>query len=63
MTWRFSRTQPEFTTIARPVTIKVPFGNTPLQPGVRVRVISRDATIIRVQYIESVYTIPADAVR
>lgn len=54
---------PEFVTITRPVNITIPFGQTTLQPGIRLRVIGRDATTVRVDYMGRVYTLPADAVR
>jgi hypothetical protein len=52
---------PEFLTITHPVTIKIPYGETILQPGTKLPVVSRDATTVRVRYLNGIQTIPISA--
>lgn len=51
----------EFVTLARPVTITIPYGQTTLPRGLTLPVVSRNAQGITVQYLGKAQTIPADA--
>ena len=54
-----SATAPQqFATILRAVKIKVPYGETVLQRGTRLPIVSRDATTVTVRYLDSTYPIP-----
>lgn len=57
-----SRPSPEtaqrFVTILRAVKIKIPYGETVLQRGMRLPVVSRDETTVTVRYLDGVYAIP-----
>jgi hypothetical protein len=53
---------PEFITLTRPVAITIPYGETVLQPGQRLEVISRGPAKIRVKYLDAVYDVPIAAV-
>jgi hypothetical protein len=48
----------QFVTILRAVKIKVPYGETVLQRGTRLPIVSRDATTVMVRYLDSTYPIP-----
>lgn len=48
----------QFVTILRSVKIKVPYGETVLQRGTRLPIVSRDATTVVVRYLNSNYPIP-----
>jgi hypothetical protein len=48
-------------TITQPVTIRIPYGETILQPGTKLPVVSRDETTAQVRYLEGTYTIPISA--
>ncbi|MDQ3415078.1 MAG: hypothetical protein M3480_08965 [Verrucomicrobiota bacterium] len=52
---------PEFITLMRPVTIRIPYGETILPRGLRLQVVSRSGQGINVQYMGKTQTIPADA--
>ncbi len=52
---------PEFVTLMRPVTIRIPYGETVLPRGLRLQVVSRSGQGITVQYMGKTQTIPADA--
>jgi hypothetical protein len=54
-------TPEEFVTITRPVTIQIPYGQTVLPPGMKLPVVSRDASTIRVRYMNAIYAIPVSA--
>jgi hypothetical protein len=47
-----------FVTILRAVKIKIPYGETILQRGMRLPIVSRDATTVTVRYLDGGYTIP-----
>ena len=47
--------------ITKPATIQMPYGTTVLQPGMKLPVISRDASAVRVRYMNDVYTIPSSS--
>jgi hypothetical protein len=51
-------TPPQFVTITQPITIQIPYGTTVLAPGTKLPVVSRDATAVRVRYMNDVYAIP-----
>lgn len=51
----------QFVTIVTPVTIKVAYGQATLQPGMKLPVFSRDATTVRVRYLDGIETIPLSA--
>ncbi len=51
----------EFITLMRPVTIRIPYGETVLPRGLKLQVISRSGQGINVQYMGKTQTIPADA--
>lgn len=53
----------EFVTIVRPVTVTIPYGETVLQPGQRLEVISRTPTKVRIKFASGVYDIPIAAVQ
>jgi len=54
-----SATAPQqFVTILRAVKIKIPYGETILQRGTRLPIVSRDATTVTVRYLDSTYPIP-----
>ncbi len=53
---------PEFITLMRPVTIRIPYGETVLPRGLKLPVVSRSGQGITVQYMGKNQTIPADAV-
>jgi len=42
----------------RAVKIKIPYGETILQRGTRLPIVSRDATTVTVRYLDSNYPIP-----
>jgi len=48
----------QFVTILRAVKIKIPYGETILQRGTRLPIVSRDATTVTVRYLDSNYPIP-----
>lgn len=48
----------QYVTILRAVKIKIPYGETVLQRGMRLQVVSRDATTVTVRYLDSTYAIP-----
>jgi hypothetical protein len=48
----------QYVTILRAVKIKIPYGETVLQRGTRLQVVSRDATTVMVRYLDSIYPIP-----
>ena len=51
----------KFVTITRPVTIKIPYGETVLQPGTKVPFVSSDGTTVRVRYLDEIQSIPISA--
>jgi len=51
-------TPQKFVTILRAVKIKIPYGETVLQRGTRLPIISQDATTVTVRYLDNVYPIP-----
>ena len=53
----------EFVTLMRPVTIRIPYGETVLPRGLKLPVVSRSGQGINVQYMGKTQTIPADAAR
>jgi hypothetical protein len=52
--------QPEFVTITKPVAIRIPFGTTVLQPGLKLPFVSRDTQTVHVRYMDEVYSIPIE---
>lgn len=56
-----TRPPTEFVTITAPVTIKIPYGETILQPGTKLPVVSHDGTTVRVRYLGQDYSIPISA--
>jgi len=51
-------TPQKFVTILRAVKIKIPYGETVLQRGTRLPIVSQDATTVTVRYLDSTYPIP-----
>ena len=49
----------QYVTILRAVKIKIPYGETVLQRGMRLQIVSRDATTVTVRYLEGTYAIPS----
>jgi hypothetical protein len=47
-----------YVTILRAVKIKIPYGETVLQRGMRLPVVSQDATTVTVRYLDGTYTVP-----
>jgi len=43
---------------ARPITIQIPYGQTILPQGIKLPLVSHDASTARVQYMGKVYTLP-----
>jgi hypothetical protein len=54
-------TPEQFVTITQPVTIKIPYGQSVLPLGLRLPVVSRDATTVRVRYMNLVYPVPVSS--
>ena len=50
--------QAQFVTLTAPVTIQIPYGQTTLQRGTKLPVVSRDAQTVTVQYMGEKYPIP-----
>ena len=48
----------QYVTILRAVKIKIPYGETVLQRGTRLQIVSRDATTVTVRYLDTTYPIP-----
>jgi hypothetical protein len=48
----------EFVTITQPVTIQIPYGTTVLQPGLKLPVVSRDTSTVRVRYTAEIHRLP-----
>ncbi len=51
-------TTQRYVTILRAVKIRIPYGETILQRGMRLPVVSQDATSVTVRYLDGVYAIP-----
>ena len=51
-------TAQSYVTILRAVKIKIPYGETVLQRGTRLPIVSRDATTVTVRYLDATYPIP-----
>lgn len=47
-----------YVTILRAVKIKIPYGETVLQRGMRLPIVSQDATTVTVRYLDGTYAIP-----
>ncbi len=47
--------------ITKPVTIRIPYGNTTLQPGLKVEVVARDADTVTVKYMGGNYAVPVNS--
>ncbi len=52
---------PTTVTIARPVTIRIPYGQTVLQPGTKLPVVGRDGDTVRVNYMGDTESVPVSA--
>jgi endonuclease/exonuclease/phosphatase family metal-dependent hydrolase len=50
-----------YVTITQPITIKVPYGTTVLQPGTKLPVVARNPQTVNVRYMDAVYPLPAGA--
>ena len=48
----------QFATITKPVTVKIPYGETVLQPGTKLPIVSQDGVTVRVRYLGGIQTIP-----
>jgi hypothetical protein len=48
----------QYVTILRAVKIKIPYGETILQRGMRLQIVSRDANTVTIRYLEGTYAIP-----
>lgn len=53
--------QEQLVTIIKAVAIKIPYGETVLQPGTRLPLVSRDATNVQVRYLGEIQSIPISA--
>ena len=53
-----SATPQKYVTILRAVKIKIPYGETVLQRGTRLPIVSQDATTVTVRYLDNSYPIP-----
>ena len=51
-------TAQRYVTILRAVRIKIPYGETVLQRGMRLPIVSQDATTVTVRYLDGTYAIP-----
>jgi hypothetical protein len=51
-------TAQRYVTILRAVKIKIPYGETVLQRGTRLPIVSQDATTVTVRYLDGTYAIP-----
>jgi hypothetical protein len=51
-------TAQRYVTILRAVKIKIPYGETVLQRGMRLPVVSQDATTVTIRYLDGTYAIP-----
>jgi hypothetical protein len=51
-------TPEQFVTIMEPVTIKIPYGQTVLPRGMKLPVVSHDASTVYVRYMNEIYPIP-----
>jgi hypothetical protein len=49
---------PQFVTLTQPVRIKIPYGETVLPRGLKLKVISRDAQTVTVSYLDQPQVIP-----
>ena len=54
-------TEPQIVTLTQPVKIKIAYGETVLPRGMKLPILSRDATTVRVQYMGKTQTIPVSA--
>src|SRR5436190_15328626 len=50
-------------TLLKPVKIKIPYGETVLPAGTKVEVVSRDGNVVRVSYMDSIHSLPIDALK
>src|SRR5947207_2366499 len=50
-----------YVTILRAVKVKIPYGETILQRGMRLPVVSQDATTVTIRYLDAVYAIPIES--
>jgi hypothetical protein len=51
-------TPEQFVTIVRPVRVQIPYGQTVLQPGMKLPVVSRHAETVWIKYMGETYPIP-----
>jgi len=56
-----AETAQRYVTILRAVKIRIPYGETVLQRGMRLPVVSQDATTVSVRYLDAVYAIPIES--
>ena len=49
---------PDFVVITKPATIQIPYGQTTLHPGTKLRIVSRDEKTVTVLYMGEKYQIP-----
>jgi len=49
---------PDFVVITKPATIQIPYGQTTLHPGTKLRIVSRDEKTVTVLYMGEKYAIP-----
>jgi hypothetical protein len=54
-------TAPQEVTIVQPVTVKISYGETVLQRGTKLPLISRNAQSVRVKYLEETITVPLES--
>jgi hypothetical protein len=52
---------PQSITLTAPVMIQIPYGQTTLQPGTKLPVVSRDAQTVVIEYMGAKYPIPASS--
>lgn len=51
----------DFVIIPHPITVKIPYGTTVLQPGTKLPVVARSPQTVNVRYLDAVYPIPVTA--
>ena len=54
-------TPPQMVTVTRPVSVKIPYGETIIPRGMKLEVVARDAHTVRVKYLGQLYDIPIEA--
>jgi endonuclease/exonuclease/phosphatase family metal-dependent hydrolase len=53
-----SENEPQVVTVTQPITIEIPYGRTVIPRGMKLPVVSRDASTVRVRYMNETYSVP-----